>query len=81
MLSQSVNSDTRLQCDGEDKVNPLAKSGDSIAFGPTLLGKAIQEQAVTTLASEPWFVTKMSHSTDLAEFRGNFREGSFRENR
>jgi hypothetical protein len=50
----------------------VAKSGHSIAFGPTPIGKAIQEQAVTTLAPEPWFVTKISHSTDLAEFRGSF---------
>src|SRR4029077_11609644 len=55
----------------------VAKSGHSIAFGPTPIGKAIQEQAVTTLAPEPWFVTKISHSTDLAEFRGSFG----RENR
>src|SRR5258707_15781676 len=49
----------------------VAKSGHSIAFGPTPIGKAIQEQAVSRRAPEPWFVTKISHSTDLAEFRGS----------
>ena len=47
----------------------VAKSGHSIAFGPTPIGKAIQEQAVSTLAPEPCFVTKISHSTDLAEYK------------
>ena len=49
----------------------VAKAGHSIAFGPTPIGKAIQEQAVTTLGPEPWFITKISNSTELAEFRGS----------
>jgi hypothetical protein len=31
----------------------VAKSGHSIAFGPMPIGKAIQEQPITTLAPEP----------------------------
>ena len=59
----------------------VAKSGHSIAFGPTPIGKPILEQVPTASGPEPWFVTKISNSTELAEFRGSFREGSFRENR
>ena len=50
----------------------VAKAGHSIAFGPTPIGKAIQEQPTTTVGPEPWFITKISNSTELAEFRGNF---------
>jgi hypothetical protein len=50
----------------------VAKAGHSIAFGPTPIGKAVQEQAVTSLGPEPWFVTKISNSTELAELRGTF---------
>jgi len=35
------------------------------------IGQTVPEQA-TTFGPEPWFVTKISHSTDLAEFRGSF---------
>jgi hypothetical protein len=59
----------------------VAKSGHSIAFGPTPIGKPIVEQVGTTSAPEPWFVTKITNSTELAEFRGGFREGSSRETR
>jgi hypothetical protein len=59
----------------------IAKSGHSIAFGPTPIGKPIQEQMTVASGPEPWFVTKISNATELAEFRGSFREGSFRENR
>ena len=59
----------------------VAKSGHSIAFGPTPIGKPILEQVPTTSGPEPWFVTKISNSTELAEFRGSFKEGSYRENR
>jgi hypothetical protein len=52
----------------------VAKAGHSIAFGPTPIGRVIQEQAVTSIGPEPWFVTKISNSTELAEFRGGFRE-------
>jgi hypothetical protein len=55
----------------------VAKAGHSIAFGPTPIGKPIQEQLATSSGPEPWFVTKISNSTELAEFRGN----SGRENR
>ena len=55
----------------------VAKAGHSIAFGPTPIGKPIQEQVVASAGPEPWFVTKISNSTELAEFRGTFpgREG------
>ena len=49
----------------------VAKAGHSIAFGPTPIGKAIQEQLSPTVGPEPWFVTKISNSTELAEFRGS----------
>ena len=52
----------------------IAKAGHSIAFGPTPIGKPILEQVTTASAPEPWFVTKISNSTELAEFRGSFRE-------
>jgi len=55
----------------------VAKAGHSIAFGSTPIGKPIQEQLATSSGQEPWFVTKISNSTELAEFRGN----SGRENR
>jgi hypothetical protein len=48
----------------------VAKAGHSIAFGPTPIGKAIQEQPTTTLSPEPWFITKISNSTEFAEFPG-----------
>jgi hypothetical protein len=47
----------------------VAKAGHSIAFGPTPIGKAIQEQPTAALGPEPWFVTKISNSTEFAEFR------------
>jgi len=47
----------------------VAKAGHSIAFGPTPIGKAIQEQPTATLGPEPWFVTKVSNSTEFAETR------------
>jgi hypothetical protein len=59
----------------------VAKSGHSIAFGPTPIGKPILEQVPTASGPEPWFVTKISNSTELAEFRGTFKEGSYRESR
>jgi len=52
----------------------VAKHGHSITFGPTPIGKPVQEQVSATLGPEPWFVTKISHSTELAEFRGSFKE-------
>jgi hypothetical protein len=39
------------------------------------IGQAVPEQA-KTLGPEPWFVTKISNSTDLAEFRGSFARES-----
>src|SRR5262249_32931796 len=47
----------------------IAKAGHSIAFGPTPIGKAIQEQVTAGVGPEPWFVTKISNSTELAEYR------------
>ena len=46
----------------------VAKAGHSIAFGPTPIGKPIQE-VTASVGPEPWFVTKISNSTELAEFR------------
>ena len=48
----------------------VAKAGHSIAFGPTPIGRAIQEQATANLGPEPWVVTKISNSTEYNEFRG-----------
>ena len=47
----------------------VAKAGHSIAFGPTPVGRGIIEQPSATLGPEPWVVTKISHSTEFAEFR------------
>ncbi len=57
----------------------VAKAGHSIAFGPTPIGKAIQEQPAITMGPEPWFVTKISNSTELAEFRGSLYGRETRE--
>ena len=48
----------------------VAKPGHPIVFGPTPIGRVIQEQASTDPGPEPWVVTKISDSTELAEFRG-----------
>jgi len=48
----------------------VAKAGHSIAFGPTPIGRVIQEQPTARLGPEPWVVTKISNSTEFAEFRG-----------
>ena len=47
----------------------VAKAGHSIAFGPTPIGRGIQQQPSSSLGPEPWFVTKISNSTEFAEFR------------
>ncbi len=47
----------------------VAKAGHSIAFGPTPIGRGIQRQPSASLGPEPWFVTKISNSTEFAEFR------------
>ncbi|PYK84739.1 MAG: hypothetical protein DME41_01640 [Verrucomicrobia bacterium] len=47
----------------------VAKAGHSIAFGPTPIGRGIQQQPSASLGPEPWFVTKISNSTEFAEFR------------
>jgi hypothetical protein len=57
----------------------VAKPGHPIVFGPMPIGQAIPEQ-VSGLGPEPWFVTKISDSTELADFRGAFGKKS-RENR
>ena len=49
----------------------VAKPGHPIAFGPMPIGQAIPEQ-VPSVGPEPWYVTKISNSTDLAEFGGSF---------
>lgn len=48
----------------------VAKAGHSIAFGPTPIGKVIQEQVTASMGPEPWVITKISQSTEFAEFRG-----------
>lgn len=52
----------------------VAKSGHSIAFGPTPIGRAIAQQPVSSLGPEPWFVTKISNTTEFSEFRPTSRE-------
>jgi hypothetical protein len=47
----------------------VAKAGHSIAFGPTPIGRIIQEQPSLTVGPEPWYVTKISNSTEFTEFR------------
>jgi hypothetical protein len=61
----------------------VAKAGHSIAFGPTPIGKPIIEQMGVSSGPEPWFVTKISNATELAEFRGSFGKDwrETRENR
>jgi hypothetical protein len=51
----------------------VAKPGHPIVFGPMPIGQTIPEPG-PALGPEPWFVTKISNSTELAEFRGSFRE-------
>ena len=48
----------------------VAKPGHPIVFGPMPIGQTVPEQA-PTFGPEPWFVTKISNSTDLAKFRGD----------
>ena len=48
----------------------VAKAGHSIAFGPTPIGRVIQEQPSASQGPEPWVVTKISNSTEFAEFHG-----------
>jgi hypothetical protein len=59
----------------------VSKAGHSIAFGPTPVGKVIQEQPAITMGPEPWFVTKISNSTELAEFRVSLYGRETREQR
>ena len=33
------------------------------------IGKPIHEQVAAIVGPEPWFITKISNSTELAEFR------------
>lgn len=46
----------------------VAKPGHPIVFGPMPIGQALPE--TPSLGPEPWFVTKISNSTDLGDFRG-----------
>jgi hypothetical protein len=50
----------------------VAKPGHPIVFGPMPIGQAVPEQAPTP-GPEPWVVTKISNSTELAEFHGQGR--------
>jgi hypothetical protein len=47
----------------------VAKPGHPIVFGPMPIGQTVMEQA-STPGPEPWIVTKISDSADLAQFRG-----------
>jgi hypothetical protein len=47
----------------------VAKAGHSIAFGPTPIGRIIQEQPSLSVGPEPWYVTKISSSSEFADFR------------
>lgn len=60
----------------------VAKPGHAIAFGPMPIGQPVPEH-MPTFGPEPWCVTKISNSTDLAEFRGDFgkERRQSRENR
>jgi hypothetical protein len=53
---------------GQDYIT-VAKPSRSIAFGPTPIGRVIIEQPSANLGPEPWFVTKISNSTEFAEFQ------------
>jgi hypothetical protein len=53
---------------GQDYIT-VAKASHSIAFGPTPIGRVVIEQPTANLGPEPWFVTKISNSTEFAEFR------------
>src|SRR5438045_9490193 len=60
----------------------VAKSGHSIAFGPTPVGRVVKEQPTTTLGPAPWFVTQISNDNEFAEFRDQpGAEVARRENR
>jgi hypothetical protein len=54
---------------GQDYI-AVAKSGHSIAYGPTPIGRAVQEQPSINIGPSPWFVTKISNSTEFAESHG-----------
>ena len=41
-------------------------------FGPTPIGRGVIEQPSATLGPEPWVVTKISNSTEFAEFADNW---------
>jgi len=53
----------------------VAKPDHPIVFGPMPIGQAAPKQP-PSLGPEPWFVTKISNSTDLVEFRGGFGKKS-----
>jgi hypothetical protein len=55
---------------GQDYI-AVAKAGHSIAYGPTPIGRVIVVQPSANLGPEPWFLTKISNSTEFAEFTGN----------
>ena len=48
----------------------VAKAGHSIAIGPTPVNQVVQEQPTGNLGPHPWMITKISNSTEFAEFRG-----------
>ena len=54
----------------QNRGQKLCHTSDSIAFGPTPIGRVIQEQPTANLGPEPWVVTKISNSTEFGEFRG-----------
>ena len=59
--------------------SPVAKPDHPIAFGPMPIGRAIPNQT-PNMGLEPWFVTKISNSTNLADLGDSLGRKS-KENR
>jgi hypothetical protein len=53
---------------GQDYI--AVEAGHSMAYGPTPIGRVIMEQPSANVGPEPWFVTKISNSTEFAQFTG-----------
>jgi hypothetical protein len=71
-LAQLLEGDegTFLCQNGGKNFVTIAKAGHSIAYGPTPVGRPVQE-ATPAIGIEPWTVTKLSNSTEMEnEFTG-----------
>ena len=53
---------------GQDYI--AVEAGHSMAYGPTPIGRVIMEQPSANVGPEPWVVTKISNSTEFAQFTG-----------